>query len=84
MVLRSPSRPAVVVPVKPRPARSAHCASETRAGVRREVVAEDELADPGALGDAPDLGDVGVQPGHPLERLTGDGPLAAIQKWNRD
>ena len=28
-------------------------------------MAEDELADPGALGDAADLGDVGVQRGHP-------------------
>ena len=51
-----------------------------RAGVRREVVAEDELADPGALGDAPDLRDVGVQPGHPPERLTGDAvPLQVAQ-----
>jgi hypothetical protein len=43
-------------------------------------VAEDELADPGALGDAADLGDVGVQPGHPLERLARDAvPLQVAQ-----
>jgi len=43
-------------------------------------VAEDELADPCAFGDAPDLGDVGVQRGHPLERLTRDAvPLEVVQ-----
>ena len=31
----------------------------------REVVAEDEFADSGAFGDATDLGDIGVQRGHP-------------------
>jgi hypothetical protein len=31
----------------------------------RKVVAEDELADPGALGDPADFADIGVQRGHP-------------------
>ena len=30
-------------------------------------MAQDELADSGAFGDAADLGDIGVQCGHPLE-----------------
>ena len=43
-------------------------------------MAEDELADPGAFGYAPDLGDVGVQPGHPLEGGAGDAvPLEVAQ-----
>jgi hypothetical protein len=35
-------------------------------------MAEDELADSCPFGDAPDFGDVGVQPGHPFQGSTGD------------
>ena len=35
-------------------------------------MAEDELVDAGAFGDASDLGDIGVQRGHPFEGGTGE------------
>ena len=38
----------------------------------RKVMAEDELADPCAFGNAPDLVDIGVQRGHPLQSGTGE------------
>src|SRR4029077_11716362 len=38
----------------------------------RKIVAQDELADSGAFGDAADLGDIGVQRGHPLQGGTGE------------
>jgi hypothetical protein len=48
--------------------------------VRWEVVAEDELADPRAFGDAADLGDVGMQPGHPGQfGVVGAVPLEVTQ-----
>ena len=46
-------------------------------------MAEDELADSGALGDAADLGDIGVQPGHPLQGRTREAvPLEIAQVGN--
>ena len=46
-------------------------------------MAQDELADPGAFGDAPDLGDIGVQRGHPLQRGTGEAmPLEVAEVSN--
>jgi hypothetical protein len=48
--------------------------------VRWKVVAEDELADPYALSDAPNLGDVGMQRGHPGQLgVVGAVPLEVVQ-----
>ena len=58
--------PAEALPGAFRPFRIAD-----RIRVSRKIMAEDQLADPRAFGDAPDLGDVGVQPGLPFQGRTG-------------
>ena len=46
-------------------------------------MAQDELADSGAFGDAADLGDIGVQRGHPLQRGTSEAvPLEVAEVGN--
>jgi hypothetical protein len=46
----------------------------------RKIMAEDELAGSCAFGDAPDVGDVGVQRGHPFQGCPGDAmPLEVAQ-----
>jgi hypothetical protein len=62
--------PAVVVPLKPCLAHSAHFVSVI-ARVSGSVAAEDEFVDSCAFGDAADVGDVGVQYGHPNQAAPG-------------
>ena len=46
-------------------------------------MAQDELADSGAFGDAADLGDIGVQRSHPLQGGTGKAvPLEVAEVSN--
>ena len=42
------------------------------AGFGREVMGEDEFAGSGPLGDAPDLGDIGMERGHPVKGGAGE------------
>ncbi len=58
--------PAEALPGAFRPFRIAD-----RFRVSRKIMAEDQLADPRAFGDAADLGDIGVQPGLPFQGRTG-------------
>ena len=78
-----PSLPAVVLPLKLRPARSSHSTAAYVLGSGRKIVVEDEFFDPGPFSDPSDFADIGVKRGHPLQAGSGQAvPLEVAEVGN--